>query len=203
MVHDAFGLSDDIRSLTDRFAGGGYLALAPDLYARGGGLRCVVAVFRALFAGSGRAIDDLQAARGWLAGHADSTGRVGVAGFCMGGGFALVMAPQGFEASAPWYGLLPGDEHALDGACPMVASFGGRDFALRGAADKLRSTLSERDVPHDVEEYPEAGHSFANRLPFGPQATIQRITGFGYHHESSEDSWRRVLRFFDVHLAGR
>lgn len=203
VVHDAFGFSDDIRGLTDRFARAGYLAAAPDLYARGGALRCVVATFRALFAGAGRAVDDLQAARRWLADREDCTGRVGIAGFCMGGGFALVLAPRGFEASAPWYGLLPRDAHALDGACPVVASFGARDIALRGAPEKLRTRLDERGVPHDVREYPGAGHSFANHLPLGPAAApLARIAGFGYQHDASEDSWRRVLAFFGEHLAG-
>lgn len=200
VVHDAFGLSDDIKQITERFATAGYLALAPDLYARGGALRCVRSVFAAMRAGSGQAVDDIDAARRTLLDRTDCTGAVGVAGFCMGGGFALVMAPRGFDASAPFYGELPTDDAALDGACPVVASFGGRDMSLRGAADRLRRQLDERGVPHDVVEYPDAGHSFANRLPFGPPAPLRRIVGLGYHHESSEDAWRRVFAFFGEHL---
>ncbi|MQA15496.1 MAG: dienelactone hydrolase family protein [Pseudonocardiaceae bacterium] len=200
VVHDAFGLSDDIRSITERFATAGYLALAPDLYGRGGALRCVRAVFTAMRAGSGQAVDDLQAARRLLLDRTDCTGTVGIAGFCMGGGFALVMAPRGYDASAPYYGEMPADEGVLDGACPVVASFGRRDPALRGAADRLRGALDSRGVPHDVKEYPDAGHSFANRLPFGPPAPLRRIVGLGYHHESSEDAWRRVFAFFGEHL---
>jgi carboxymethylenebutenolidase len=80
----------------------------------------------------------------------------------MGGGFALLAASD-FDASAPYYGMLPTDQSILDDACPIVASFGAKDRTLPGAADTLREVLTERAVTHDVKEYPEAGHSFANR----------------------------------------
>lgn len=200
IVHDALGLGDDIRSIAERFATAGYLAIVPDLYARGGFARCVRSVFRALQRGEGQAIDDIDSARAALTERADCTGKVGIAGFCMGGGFALVGASRGFDASAPYYGQLPADESILDGACPVVASFGAKDRTLPGAAEKLETALAERNVTHDVKEYPEAGHSFANRLPLGPLNALARVTGFGYHHESSEDAWRRVLTFFAEHL---
>ena len=200
IVHDALGISDDIRAIAERFATAGYLAIAPDLYARGGLARCVRSVFRDLQRGQGQAFDDIDAARRALIEREDCTAKVGVGGFCMGGGFALVAASREFDASAPYYGQLPSDESILDGACPIVASFGKKDRTLVGAADKLRDALAERGVPHDVKEYPDAGHSFANRLPLGPFNALARVLGFGYHHESSEDAWRRVLSFFAKHL---
>jgi carboxymethylenebutenolidase len=201
VVHDAVGMSDDTRGITARFATAGYLALAPNLYARGGRARCVRGVFRELMAGTGRAHDDLDAARVALAGRADCTGKVGIAGFCMGGGFAILGATRDFDASAPYYGMLPRDTSVLDGACPIVASFGARDRlpGMKGAADRLDRVLTEYDVPHDVREYPKAGHSFANRMA-GPLNALLRVGGFAYHHESSEDAWRRVLAFFASHL---
>ena len=201
VVHDAFGLNQDTRNITDRFASAGYLAIAPDLYSRGGFARCVRSVFGQLSKGSGRAFEDIEAARELLASRSDCTGAVGVAGFCMGGGFALLAAPRGFQAAAPYYGQVPADAEVLAGACPVVASFGGKDPTLRGAADKLDSQLTELGVPHDVKEYPEAGHSFANQLPVGPFGPLTRVLGFGYHHESSEDAWQRVRNFFAEHLS--
>ncbi|MBQ6644378.1 MAG: dienelactone hydrolase family protein [Saccharopolyspora sp.] len=201
VVHDAFGLNQDTKNITDRFASAGYLAIAPDLYSRGGFARCVRSVFGQLSKGSGRAFEDIEAARELLASRSDCTGAVGVAGFCMGGGFALLAAPRGFQAAAPYYGQVPSDAEVLAGSCPVVASFGGKDPTLRGAADKLDSQLTELGVPHDVKEYPEAGHSFANQLPVGPFGPLTRVLGFGYHHESSEDAWQRVRNFFAEHLS--
>jgi carboxymethylenebutenolidase len=202
VVHDVFGMSDDIRTIADRFATAGYLAVVPDLYARGGFVRCVRTVFRELVAGKGRAHDDLDAARETLTARDDCTGKVGIAGFCLGGGFALLGATRDFDASAPYYGEIPADTSILDGACPVVASFGGRDPApgMKGAAARLDGVLTERGVPHDVKEYPAAGHSFANRMG-GPLNGLMRVARMAYHHESSEDAWRRVLAFFRTHLS--
>lgn len=200
IVHDAFGVGDDVRTIAERFATAGYVAIVPDLYTRGGVARCIRSVMRDLRDARGQAFDDVDAARRQLAAREDCTGKIGVAGFCMGGGFAIIGAARGFDASAPYYGQLPEDPSVLDGACPVVASFGRKDPTLRGAADKLEATLSERGVPHDVKEYPDAGHSFANRLPLGPFNVLARVAGFSYHHESSEDAWQRVLTFFGEHL---
>lgn len=200
VVHDVFGLTRDTRLITERFATAGFVALAPDLYSRGGLVRCVRSVFRAMLAGEGRAFDDLEATRRTLAERDDCNGHVGIVGFCLGGGFALVAARGEFDASAPYYGQLPADRSVLADACPVVASFGGKDPTLKGAAEELEGELTARGVPHDVKEYPQARHSFANQLPLGPFNLVARISGFGYDHEASEDSWRRVLAFFGEHL---
>lgn len=205
VVHEAFGVTDVMRRQVERIAAAGYLALMPDLFTEGGA-RCVMGVFRALRAGRGRAFEDLDRARRVLAEHPESTGRVGVLGFCMGGGFALVAAAgRGFEASSVNYGMLPRGEldDALAGACPIVASYGGRDRSLRGAAGRIESSLARLGVPHDVKEYPAAGHSFLNDAPTGSAATrllTRRILGAGPEPESAADAWRRIEGFFAEHL---
>jgi carboxymethylenebutenolidase len=200
VVHDIVGLSEDTRNITDRIATAGYLALAPDLFSRGGFVRCIRSVFRSMTAAQGRSFEDIEAARRVLAGRADCTGKVGVVGFCMGGGFALVAATRGFDAAAPYYGPFPADLSILDGACPVVASFGRRDLGLRGAATTLETELTKRGIPHDVKEYPDAGHAFANQLHLGPLNLLVKVSGMGYHRESAEDAWRRVFAFFAEHL---
>ncbi len=201
VIHDAIGLTNVTREHADRFSAAGYVAVAPDLYTRGGLFRCVQATFRAMMAGQGQAFDDIEMVRQWLVSRDDTTNAVGIIGFCMGGGFALATASKGFDASAPNYGLLPKDlDAALGKACPIVASYGAKDRGLRGAAAQLEQALTERHVPSDVKEYPDAGHSFLDRFTIGPLAPLARFAGFGYHHPSAEDAWGRIFRFFGEHL---
>jgi carboxymethylenebutenolidase len=201
VVQDALGLSDDIKHQADRLAAAGYLAIAPDLYSAGGRL-CVLRTLSASRSGEGRAYDDLEAARRWLVARDDCTGRVGIIGFCMGGGFAVLCAPRfDFAAAAPNYGEVPKDaEQRLRGACPVVGSYGKRDLTLRGRAGRLEAALQALGVPHDIKEYEDAGHSFMNRLSVGPLRPLLGVTRFDYRHESSEDAWRRILAFFDEHV---
>ena len=127
-IHEAFGLNDDIKAHADRLAALGYLALAPDLLAGKFWMRCVRGMFRQIAAGSGPAFEVLDACRGWLADRDDCTGKTGVIGFCMGGGFALMCAPrEGYSAAAVNYGVVPSDaESALTGSCPVVGSYGAK-----------------------------------------------------------------------------
>jgi carboxymethylenebutenolidase len=201
VLHEAFGVTDDIRAWTERFAGEGYLALAPDLFGWGATPACLVSAFRALQRGRGRQLEDIEAARAAVAAHDGCTGRVGVVGFCLGGGFALLSAPRGaFAAAAPCYGELPSrPDEALRGACPVVASYGGKDRMLRGRAVRLEAALSAAGVEHDVEEYPDASHSFLNHHS-GPLAPVARVLGIGHHGPSADDAWRRILAFFDRHV---
>lgn len=201
VVHEALGLTDDIRQQADRLAAAGYLAVAPDLFTAGGVLRCLRSTFRAMLQGQGAAFGDLEATRRWLVDRADTTGRVGVVGFCMGGGFALLAATRGFDVSAANYGAVPENaEEVLAGACPIVASYGKRDRMFRGAAAELEGVLTRLGVTHDVQEYPDAGHSFLNRHNLGPFSALEKVAGLNYHHPSAEDAWTRILRFFDAHL---
>jgi carboxymethylenebutenolidase len=170
VVHDIMGYGPDKQSISDNIAAAGYIALTPNLFARGGWRRCVIQVFRELLTKRGRALDDILAARDHLLFMSQCSGRVGIAGFCMGGGFALVMSPSGFGASAPFYGTpLPRNlSETLEGACPIVASFGGHDPMGIGAPKRLHRVLQQHGVINDVKVYSRAGHSFANRLPAQP-----------------------------------
>lgn len=202
VVMDVLGLSDDIREHTDKLAAAGYLAFAPDLYS-GRGPKCVMATLQASRSGSGEAYEDIEAARHWLAERADCTGTIGIIGFCIGGGFALLSAPRyDFAAASVNYGDVPDDAvQRLAGACPIVASYGRRDRRLRGRAAKLESALETLGIEHDVKEYPNAGHAFMNRVNAGPLFNpVLKFVGMNYDHPSAEDSWRRILTFFDGHL---
>lgn len=189
--------------ITERFAASGYLAIAPALFTRGNTVACIVRTFNALSSGMGVALDDCVAARDHLVADRRCSGRVGMVGFCMGGGLCLVLAPRGiFDASAPNYADWPKDQSALSNSCPTVASYGARDRILKRAADRLESFLAEGDVPCDIKEYPEVGHCFMNDLGTrGPLKLIQTIAHMRYSEPEAEDAWRRILAFFGEHLS--
>ena len=199
VLHEIFGLTDDIRRQADRFAEHGYLAVAPDLYAWGNTARCLTATLRTLFRGQGRALDDVQGARTFLADRADCTGSVGVIGFCMGGGLALLVSPEGFSAAAPNYGDVPRrPAEQLSGACPIVASYGYKDRRLRGSAEKLDGVLTSLGVEHDVKEYPTAKHGFlfehTGKVGWAEPMMV------AYDPAAADDAWQRIFTFFDKHL---
>jgi len=205
VIHEIFGLNDDIRRISARIADLGYVALAPDLF-DGPRMRllCVARTMAALNRGHGEAFDDLDAARSWLVARTEvEASRIGVIGFCMGGGFALLYAaraPLGVAAS--FYGAAPKTTKELEGICPVLGSFGGRDRVFASHGRRLEQMLTEMKVPHDVRIYDDAGHSFmsqhtgvlAQLSAYGPMKV-------GYNAAAAEDSWQRIEAFFKQHLS--
>jgi carboxymethylenebutenolidase len=189
MIHEIFGLDEVMRGHADRLAGLGYLTLAVDLFSAGSTARCLVA--------------DISAAHDYLACSPDCAGKIGVIGFCIGGGFALLTANSGFDAAAVNYGQLPRHlDEAVAGACPIVGNYGGRDPSLRGAARRLGAALDSAEVIHDVKEYPAASHAFLNDAEAGPRVLrpLLRVAGIGPEPESAKAAWDRIERFFATHL---
>jgi carboxymethylenebutenolidase len=206
VLHELLGLNDDIRRIAARFADAGYAALAPDLYSHGTRIVCLSRVILDMVSGrAAREIADILAAREALAGRPEvDRDRIAVAGFCQGGGFALIAGTTpGFSAAAVNYGMVPAERAHLDGLCPVVASYGGRDrVAGRKMAERLEGHLSALGVPHDLKTYDDAGHSFFSQVD-GWQGWLARMPtpmAVGYDEEASEDGWRRMLDFFDEHV---
>ena len=207
VLHELFGLNDDIRRITQRFADNGYVALAPDLYSVGPRLKplCIRRTMKALRSGNGRAFDDIEAARAWLAARDDvDESRLAVAGFCLGGGFAILHAARApVGVAADFYGAVPREAETLEGSCPVFAAYGEKDLVFARQAARLRGHLDQLGVGHDVRVYPGAGHSFMSNYQ-GLQGFLVRHSrmSVGFHQESAEAAWDTMLDFFDHHLGG-
>jgi carboxymethylenebutenolidase len=198
VLQEWWGLVDQIKRTCDRFAGAGFTALAPDLYHgttvplnepdEAGRLMMAMEMGTAAKDLSG-AVDELQR----------RTGRssVGVIGFCMGGGLALVLAtqrPDAVKAVVPAYGLIPWpdaepDYSKLDSAV-LVHVAEQDDSFTPGAAMALQAQLQQLGTDVEVHVYPDAGHAFFNEDR--PEV---------YRPDSAERLWERSVDFFRRTLA--
>jgi len=180
-----------------------------DFFHERGTVRCMISIMRGARERRGGVFADVAASRDWLKSREDCTAKTGVIGFCMGGGLALLMAPdQKFDASSVNYGSTGSwfySPEVLRGACPVVGSFGAKDKGLKGAAAKLDQVLTASEVPHDVKEYPQASHGFLNDHSADDKVpplfvVMTKLGGMGYHEESASDARRRIASFFGEHL---
>lgn len=193
VIHEIFGLNENIKDITQRFAKQGYVALGVDMFSKGNKVLCM---FRAMGDMLFRAPDknggvrDLKAALTFLTDQpgVDSK-RLGAVGYCMGGGYAIAWAcaDERLKVIAPYYGVNPRPFNAVIRACPVVGSYPGKDFTTK-AGQKLDQALTEYKIDHDIKIYPDARHSFFNDK--GP----------AYNEAAAKDSWQRTLKFFEEHL---
>jgi carboxymethylenebutenolidase len=196
VVHEAFGLNDNIRDICRRFAEQGYAALGVDLFDGRNRALCMARMF---IGGLVCNLDHfgvpaLKAALGRLADHPEvDAARVGAIGFCLGGSVVLTWActDNRLTAIAPYYGTAPRPRTAIRRLCPVVGSWPGKDFTTK-AARILETELTAAGVPHDIKVYLGTKHAFFNdQLP-------KR-----YDAVAAADSWQRVLAFFDEHVKDR
>ncbi len=205
VLHEILGLNEDIRRIADIFASEGYVALAPDIFdGLGPKPICIVRTVANITKGQGPVVDDMLAAREWLAALPEVDGsRIGVAGFCMGGGFALLLGSLGdFKAAAPYYGDVAPRATRYQNICPVVAGYGARDMIFAEKAAILKSHLEELGVPHDIKVYEDAGHSYMSKHPKWMMA-LAPLTPLKAHYDeaAARDSWQRMLAFFETHFA--
>lgn len=205
VIHEAVGLHPNIRPVVERFAAEGYVALAPDLFDKPDPTPvCVVKSMAAMMRGKGEAVEDLNAALEFLKRRDEvDRDRLAVAGFCMGGGFSLVMALNpDIKAAAPYYGNSRYFFDNVERSCPVVAGYGARDKAFGKVGRKLEKALYRAGVPHDVKTYEKAGHSYMTASLPGVMGAIGKATPLRveYRPECAEDSWRRMLAFFAEHV---
>lgn len=191
VIHEAYGLNDDIKGITRRLAEAGYAALAVDLFAGRNRAICMARYMAGMLGGSVNryGIDDLKSALTYLAKHESvDAQRMGAIGFCMGGSFAIAWActDSRLKAIAPFYAANPRPLEVVKRLCPVVGSYPEQDFSAR-AGRSLDAALTRFDIQHDIKIYPNAHHSFFN-------------AGRAYDEEAASDAWQRVLAFFGTRL---
>jgi carboxymethylenebutenolidase len=189
VVHEWWGLNDWVKEQTEKLAAQGYVALAVDLYR--GKNASDPSEAHELMRGlpQDRAVRDMQAAYAYLLTRKDvKTDRIGVIGWCMGGGLALQLAihqPR-LAACVVNYGSLPTDPNDLQQiACPVLGNFGADDKGITPAdVEAFDKALKGMHRIIDVKIYPGAGHAFEN-----PNNTT------GYRPEAAADAWSRTVAF--------
>lgn len=203
VLHEIFGLNDDMRRIAERIAEAGYIALVPDFFGDAPRAFCILRAVTAMKRGRGHTFERLRGAHDWLAAQTNvDQARIGVVGFCMGGGFAVLYAAEApVEVVGAFYGDVPKSAHKLQGIPPVIAGFGGRDRIFSRGANRLRRHLNELGVTNDVKTYPDAGHSYMS----DHTGIAAKLGGIGpmrvaYNEAASEDSWARMLGFFARHL---
>jgi carboxymethylenebutenolidase len=192
IIHEIFGLNDNIKNIARRFADQGYIALAVDLFGDRNRMVCMFRFMSGVLLNSlgHGGIRDLKAALSFLAARPGvDSARLGAVGYCMGGSFAVAWAcaDDRLKVIAPYYGMNPRPFEAVARVCPVVGSYPEQDFTAK-AGRALDIALGEHTIPHDIKIYPGAKHSFFND---------QRRN---YNPEAAQDSWERVLAFFKQHL---
>ena len=192
VVHEAFGLNDNIRNICRRFAAEGYAALGVDLFEGRNRAVCMARMFMGGMSGNldYYGVPALKDALGQLASRPEvDAARIGAIGFCLGGSIVLTWActDDRLAAIAPFYGATPRPREAIRRMCPVVGSWPGKDFTTK-AAGVLEAELTAAGIPHDLKVYPGTKHAF-----FNDQLRV-------YHPAAAADSWQRVLAFFAEHV---
>jgi carboxymethylenebutenolidase len=192
VIHEILGLNENMKDITRRFAGQGYVALAVNLFAGRNRAICMFRVMAGLLLNPlhNSGVHDLKAALTFLSEQSGvDASRLGAVGYCLGGSFAVAWActDERLQVIAPYYAANPRPLKAVARLCPVVGSYPDKDFTT-SAGQKLDVALDHYQVPHDIKIYPGAKHSFFND-------TIEN-----YNESAAQDSWRRVLAFFEERL---
>jgi len=194
VIHEWWGLNDNIRAMTDRLAGEGYIALAVDLY--GGQMAAdpdgAQSLMQAAMQNVPAAEENLRQAFTYLKEEAGAT-RVGTIGWCFGGGWSLntaLLLPDQVEATVIYYGRVTDDRAGLATLqMPILGLFGGEDQGIPVDSVKVfEEALDSLGKNAEIHIYEGADHAFANP------------SGMNYQPEAAGDAWQRTVAFLAEHL---
>jgi carboxymethylenebutenolidase len=195
VIHEWWGLNDNMKAITDRLAGEGYVALAVDLF--GGKVAdkpdAAKQLVGAVMANPKAAIAILRAADDFL--KQQGAPKIGVIGWCFGGAWSLAAAlevPQGIDAAVVNYGQPEKDRASLQQLrAPLLGLYGADDKSIPPAAVReMEATLKQLGKSVEIHIYDGAGHAFANP------------SGTSYRPAAAADAWQRTVAFFKQHLKG-
>ncbi|MDV2478678.1 MAG: dienelactone hydrolase family protein [bacterium] len=194
VIHENRGLNPHIQDVARRVALAGYHALAPDLLSRRGGTPPVqseaIAAIRTLK--PSEALDDLKATLASLREREDVwANRLGVVGFCWGGGMTNRLAADSpaLRAAVAFYGRVPNASEVPKIKAHLLLIYAGNDQRINRGIDGYRAALDAAGVSYEVKMYPDVEHAFHNDTS---QAR--------YNPEAAKDAWARTLGFFAKHL---
>jgi carboxymethylenebutenolidase len=197
VIHGWDGINDHVRDVARRLAKAGYVALAPDLLSRQGGTSSFSSSEAAIAAG--RKLDDemitkdLTGGINYLKGQSFvGVNKIGVIGFCWGGGKALLFTTRSKDlaASVIYYGSNPRNlEDVKNISAPVLGQYGGADEPITSAVPKLEDAMKRYGKSFDYKIYPGAPHSFNSDT--SPRS---------YREDAAKEAWDRTLEFFKKHL---
>ncbi len=188
VVHENRGLNPYIEDVARRLGTAGYMAFAPDGLTSVGGYPGDEEKGVQLFGTVDRPkmTEDFVAAATWLKSRPDATGKLGVVGFCFGGGIANTLAVRmpDLAAAVPFYGAAPAAADVPKIKAAVLAHHGELDTALAGRWPAYEEALKANNIPHEGYVYPKANHGFHND-------TTPR-----YDEAAAKQAWQRTLDWF-------
>ena len=192
VVHENRGLNPHIKDIARRLALDNFMAFAPDALTPLGGYTGDEDSARALFSKleQPKTREDFVAAYNYLKNRPDSTGRVGVVGFCYGGGIAHMLATRlpDLAAAVPFYGNTPAPEEAVKVKAPLLIHFAANDERINAAWPAYEAALKAAKVSYEAYTYPGTNHGFNND-------TTPR-----YDEAAAKLAWKRTIDFFNKHV---
>jgi len=196
VIHENRGINDHIRDVARRLAKAGYAALAPDLLSRQGGTASFASVEAAM--DGIRKLDDdtiakdLAGAVNFLKAQNFVRPKIGVIGFCWGGGRALMFTTRSKDlaASVVYYGSNPSNLDVVQNiTAAVLGHYGAADVRLTSAVPKLEEAMKKYGKSFEYKIYSGAAHSFNNDT-----------SARSYHPEAAREAWGGTLEFFRKHL---
>ena len=193
LIQEWWGVDDHIKDVTDRFAGEGYVTLAPDLFHGVVTSEPDEAMKLTQAMDMDRAVKELNGAVAYLKGQPFTSGKVGTIGYCLGGGLSILTACRNpdLNACVVYYGGSPDPIDQVQSiACPVLGNYAELDEGVNATLDSLKAAMERYGKSFEMHMYQGAHHGFFNDS--NPSV---------YSPEAAPQAWERTLAFFKANLS--